>query len=214
MIKIVTMENAYLYGNILPLIFNLRYEQLVERQNWEVPFIRKMEYDHYDNPASVYCVHQENAGAVTGVARLYPTDRPYMIADVWPALIEEKELPSSETVWEGSRFVIDSRLPAQKRERIKQELVCSYMEFALENGIEEIIGVMSPLIWRYVFNRCGWPHIPMGEPKLLDSKEKILASSLPVSKDIHQNVKNKTGIFDSVLEDDPYDGSEKRTKAA
>ena len=38
-----------------------------------------MEYDQYDTPAATYFVWQDGEGVVRGVARVIPTDRPYML---------------------------------------------------------------------------------------------------------------------------------------
>ena len=87
-IECVTLENNHLFlGNAIAEQHRLRYKSIIKRQNWNVPDIREMEYDQYDNPATVYLIWRDKKNIARGVCRLYPTDRPYMLKEVFPNLI-------------------------------------------------------------------------------------------------------------------------------
>ena len=86
MIDCVSISTShFFYGNPIYEQHRLRHECIVQRQSWNVPTIRNMEYDQYDNPAACYFVWRDVDGKAHGSSRLYPTDRPYMLEEVFPS---------------------------------------------------------------------------------------------------------------------------------
>lgn len=205
MIECVTLSSTHLfYGNPICAQHKLRYDSIITRQNWDVPVIHGMEYDSYDNPAAYYLVKRDQSGRAIGSSRLYPTDRPYMLQEAFPHLFTNAPLPSDPQVWEGSRFCVESTLPADVRKRIIQELVVGYLEFALANDIKSIIGVMFPVYWKNIFIKSGWNVQWMGDVHRSDvhrsdEGHKIVAGDLIVSEAVLRNVRKITGITDPVL---------------
>ena len=161
--------------------------------------MRGMEYDSYDNPATYYLVKRNEAGKVIGSSRLYPTDRPYMLQEAFSYLVTKCELPSDISIWEGSRFCIDSSLSPETRRRVMQELVIAYLEFSLENNIKSIIGVMYPVYWKNIFIKSGWNVDWMGDIHKSDEGHKIIAGNLRVSKQVLTHVRKITGIRKQLL---------------
>lgn len=199
MIITVSVENVHLYGDVLPSIYRLRYRGFKQRQNYDVPEYRGMEYDAYDTPATTYLAWRDDNQIVRGCARLFPTSRPYMIEDLWPDLINSIDKPKCESVWEASRLCIDKDLPTVVRRRIQGEILCALQEFGAQNGIEWMIGVMTPLIWRAVFINSGWPIDFLGS-KYLGEKEQISAGRMNISKSILSDLRKTFDIKESVLE--------------
>lgn len=130
MIGCVTLKSAHLFrGNPIASMFQLRFRAVIERQEWDVPTWQNMEYDEFDNPATTYFVWRDKHDAVRGCARLYPTDRPYMLKKAFSFLVTDGTLPENDmTVWEGSRLCVERDLPAALRKRIIYELSVAYME--------------------------------------------------------------------------------------
>ncbi len=209
MIKAITLENAHLSGGVLPSLFRLRKKMFVDLQGWEIPTFNGMEYDAYDNPATTYLVYTDENDKALGMVRLYPTDRQYMLSDVWPEIVEYIDLPKSINIWEGSRFVIDNDLSRELRTKIKHELVCAFLEFGISKDIEEYIGVMPPKIWESVFINSGWPIQKLGETISLPDGSEIYAGQFKVSKEQLLNVRKKTGIYYDVLIEDQDQNLEK-----
>lgn len=200
MIDCVSLSNSHLFaGNPIYEQHRLRHECIVQRQSWNVPTIRNMEYDQYDNPAAIYLVWRDRAGKARGSSRLYPTDRPYMLKEIFPHLVDGKPLPKSHDVWEGSRFCVDDSLKLEMRQRIIQELVIAYLEFSLAHGVRNIIGVMYPVYCRNIFIRNGWDVEWLGQVCRSQEGYKIRAGSLTVSHAILQKVRKNTGIHESIL---------------
>ncbi len=198
MLCAITIENAHEYGDVLPQLYRLRFKQFVERQGYDVSVFKGMEYDRYDTPATTYLVWLDALRMVKGCSRLNPTNRPYMLKDLWPDMVQHGTLPSSPTIWEGTRICIDKSEPGPVRERIKWELVLGYLEYGLAQGIGSYIGIMQTFIWHRVFIQSGWGADYLGDECLIDGL-KTRAGQVHVSEDALQRVRTTTGIHQPVL---------------
>jgi acyl homoserine lactone synthase len=198
MIDCVNVATAHLFGDALAAQHRLRYRVFIERQEWDVPHWQGLEYDQYDTPAAHYLIYRDEAGEARGVSRMSPTDRPYMLKDVWPDMVEAEELPSSSLVWEGTRIGIDRDLSPADRRRILGQLVCAYAEFGLSEGIEWIIGVMPTLIIRSLFQRSGWHVEMLGEPRVLGG-DKVRAGKLRVDEETLHRARAYFGVEGPIL---------------
>ncbi len=200
MIDCVSISTTHLFaGNPIYEQHRLRHQSIVLRQSWNVPTVRNMEYDQYDNPAAHYLVWRDRAGKARGSSRLYPTDRPYMLQEVFPHLVSKISMPKSHRVWEGSRFCVDSSLQPEMRKRIIQEIVVGYLEFGLDHGISHFVGVMYPAYWRNIFISSGWDIEFLGEPHRSEEGHRIVAGCGKVSRAVLAKVRNITGVRETVL---------------
>jgi acyl homoserine lactone synthase len=163
MIEALNFENAYRHGDALPVLLRMRYGEFVERLKYEVPNYNGMEYDQYDTPAAVYLIWRDAAGNIQAGSRISPTNRPYMIRDLWPNSVQTIDLPCSPTVWEITRFFVDKHLPDDLRRRAHGELLCAYLEFGLYHGIANYIGTAPPRLWKHTLIKYGWPVEFLGE---------------------------------------------------
>lgn len=200
MIAAVSIENAHLFGDILPSILRLRHHGFKERQNYDVPSYNGMEFDDYDTPATTYLAWRDENNVVRGCARLVPTSMPYMIENLWPEIVGDNPLPKTPEVWEASRMCIDKAMPVAVRRRIHAEIVCALQEFGIENDIDWMIGVMTLPIWRSVFVNVGWPIEFLGPPIELNDRESILGGKMKISRSILQAVRQKFSIENTVIE--------------
>jgi len=180
MIDVVTWENAGFFGSALASHHRLRYRVFVEGQGWDVPNYQEMEYDQFDTPAAVYLLWRDHEGEVRGVTRLIPTVRPYMIKELWPHFVEDRELPVQSNVWEATRFGIDDRLDHATRRRISAELVLACQEFGLENGVDQFLVMMPVLIIRKVIGGAGCNFEWLGSPHKV-GRHKVAAAAVDVS---------------------------------
>lgn len=199
MIYCVNHQTMRHYGGAYISQFRLRYKMLVNGQYWALPSYQGMEYDQFDTPAATYLVWEDPDGVVRGSVRAVPTDRPYMIKALWPQLIENRPLPESLSVWEATRFCLDSSLPKDLRKTIKQELVLAFLEFGLNNDIKEMIGIMPPKFWQSVFVDSGWPIEYLGQQLDLGKDGIIIAGSMSISLQVLEKVRETTGIRHSVI---------------
>ncbi|HUQ94163.1 MAG TPA: acyl-homoserine-lactone synthase [Bryobacteraceae bacterium] len=187
------------FGGALASQFELRYKMLVDAQYWDVGRFQGMEYDSYDTPAATYLVWLDKDGVARGSVRTVPTDRSYMLKDLWPNIVEKIPLPQSLSVWEATRFCVDSSLPKDVRRQIKHELVCAFLEFGLKNDVREMIGVMPPKLWKSCFIEAGWDIEFLGPEKQVEGGDIIVAGLMPISLAVLQKVRATTGIAGPVL---------------
>jgi acyl homoserine lactone synthase len=200
LIECLTTETAHLFGDALVSQYRLRHRAFTERQEYQTFSLRGMEYDRYDTPASTYLVWRDDQRIVRGASRLNPTDRPFMLGELWPEMVTKKPLPSSWSVWEGTRFCVDKEFgDAALRRRIISEVVCSYLEYGLLLGMDSIVGVMPPLIWRSVFVKSGWDVEHLGEMKTFQDGSKVIAGELVVSAEKLKEVRRRTGLHENLL---------------
>jgi acyl homoserine lactone synthase len=91
----------------------LRANVFKHRKGWDIPLIGEMEIDGYDALDPYYMLIQdsESDSLVQGCWRLLPTTGPYMLKDTFGQLLNGHPLPSSEDIWELSRFAINARHP-------------------------------------------------------------------------------------------------------
>lgn len=199
-VECVTLETNHLFeGNPIAEQHKLRYRSIIERQGWRVPSVRDMEYDEYDNPSATYLIWRDEEGTARGVSRLYPTDRPFMLAEKFPHLVTYAPPPSSKHVWEGSRFCIDRDLAKEQRLTIAQELILAYLEFGVDMGIQQYVGVMYPVYWNNLFSKNGWKPTWLGDLAITPDGKKSRAGMVQVSKQALQTVRHHTGLHEQVI---------------
>lgn len=199
MIYCITCETAHIFGNALAAQYKLRYRAFVQRQQYAVNSYKEMEYDQFDNPSVTYLVWKGNDGVVRGGSRLIPTNQPYMLKKLWPEMVQKIALPHSDSIWEGSRFCVDRDIDPILRKQIIRELVCAYLEYALDHNISSIIGVMPPLIWQKVFVDSGWEVEFIGEAKKFEVGGKVIAGMLKVSQETLNKVRKVVNIPHRVI---------------
>jgi N-acyl-L-homoserine lactone synthetase len=201
MIQVFNFETAHLCGNVLPTLLRLRHREFVERLEYKVPTYNGMEYDQYDTPAAVYMVWRDDQGEIRAGTRISPTNRPYMIKDLWPNTVQFSALPSSPHIWEATRLFIDKDLSKEQHKQAHSEILCAYLEFALHYGIKNYIGTAPPGLWKYTFLKAGWPVEFLGNATVIDYAEKIITGLMPVTDAIYCQVREQSNISYQVLSD-------------
>jgi acyl homoserine lactone synthase len=189
-------ETAHLHGQAWVSHHRLRYRMFVERQRWNVPNYRQMEYDEFDTPAATYILIVDDRNETLGTARLIPTTRPYMVERLWPDLVDI-ELPHLPSIWEASRFGCDRELDARSRRRVVARLIQGCQEFGVMNGISRYLGVMPPWIFKHVIAAHGCPVSPLG-PTLKLQGHNIEAAFIDVSPSVLETVRRHTGMRDTL----------------
>ena len=198
MISCISCANVHEFGRAYHSQFRLRHEGFIERQDYDVSVYEGLEFDQYDTPASRYLVYHTPDGQALGVSRLAPTTLSCMLKDLWPNLVENKDLLQSDSVWEGTRYCIAKDLPPPLRQRIVHEMACAYLEFGLVMGLSKIIGLMPTYIYRSVFERPGIAMDYLGSVEMI-GRHRCRAVAIPVNAQQLANVRRKTGITAPVL---------------
>ncbi len=198
MIEVVTWETAHLFGDALADQYRFRYRQFVERDGWDVPNYRQMEYDQFDTPAAVYLLWRDSALRVRGMVRLIPTSRPYMLSQLWDFLAPPDGLPSCDEVWENTRFAVDRTLPPHLRKQVMGELVLASLEFGLEHGVASYL-LVSPLwILRGSLTAAGLEHDILNTTDRLGPRA-VAVARVEVSSRILGQSRQALGVAASVI---------------
>ncbi|MBL8552248.1 MAG: hypothetical protein JNJ73_19825 [Hyphomonadaceae bacterium] len=156
MIHIVTAENRHLFRHALMEMHQQRKTVFVDELKWRLNVESGIEIDSYDSPSAVYLIEAEAPRApVRASVRLLPTDRPHLMADVFPHLCSGAP-PAGAHVWEATRFCPSPDLPkGDVRRGMLSRMIAAVMETALLFGIERVTYVASASL-AAVARDAGW----------------------------------------------------------
>lgn len=189
-------ETAHLHGEAWIAHHRLRYRLFVERQGWDVPAYRGMEFDEFDTPAAWYLLWLDGRGETRGAVRLLPTTRPYMMQKLWPQLVRGAP-PAADAVWEATRFGCDRSLGARERRTAVAEMLCAMQEFGLREDIERYLVVMSLRLLRRVVVKAGCEVTILGPERMLGSRP-AAASYLTVSPGVLDEMRRRASLSGTV----------------
>ncbi|MFE8071756.1 acyl-homoserine-lactone synthase [Marinobacteraceae bacterium S3BR75-40.1] len=150
-----------------------RHKVFIEHLGWQLDTPEGIERDQFDTHRAVYVVSKDGEGQINGCARLLPTTEPYLLADVFPELLNGLEPPSREDVWELSRFAaVDfedrpTSKPGQFSSKTAVELLFACVRCAREQGAKRLLTV-SPLGVERLLRRTGLKSHRAGPPMVID----------------------------------------------
>lgn len=194
MLSIISYKSISTSADLFFGQHRLRHQEFIERQSYAVKVFDGMEFDEYDTLASLYLVYSEDGKKVLGCSRLTPIHLGCMLEDHFPHLVDDPSIYAGANTWEGTRFCIDSRLPADKRLHILRQISVGYLECAVHFGWNRIIGLMPTLILRSVFERNGITLTRLGEPHAIGDHSRIQAACIDVTLDQYQRACLSTGL--------------------
>ncbi len=160
MILIVDSLNRHLYPDILEDMFRLRARIFGGRLGWEVDIQNGLEHDMFDDLDPAYIIGFNSDMQVISCMRALQTTGPHMLSDVFSAILGDEPPMRSSTIWEATRFCVDTELLSRSkgaRKTISQatcELNIGALEYAIEAGITDVIAVVDPIMDR-VLRRSG-----------------------------------------------------------
>lgn len=159
--RIISGESTHLQPAMMSRLARYRHEVFVQRLGWTLPCPDGIELDQFDREDTVYVVAlDKRSGAIRGTARLLPTTGPYLLRDIFPALLHGSPAPASPNIWEISRFaVVDLKAPAlpanaQFSSRSATVLLRATIMCAAELGASELVSV-SPVGIERLLQRAG-----------------------------------------------------------
>ncbi|MBR0899057.1 hypothetical protein JQ616_29245 [Bradyrhizobium tropiciagri] len=114
MIQLITQSSYGKFSSTLDEIYRLRHRVFKLRMAWNVQVSHDMEVDEFDALHPAYLAQLSDEGQVQGCVRLLPTRGPTMLRDTFSQLVDVHAVPSTEHIWESSRFAIDIGAGAPK----------------------------------------------------------------------------------------------------
>ncbi|MCK4120515.1 acyl-homoserine-lactone synthase [Ralstonia nicotianae] len=154
---------------ILAELGRYRYRVFVEMLGWNLRCPGNDEKDQFDGPDTFYVIGRDSRGGIGAVARLLPTDRPYLLRGIFPQLMAGAPLPNSNRVWELSRFAaVDLaggmvRSGGQFSSKAAVELMHEVLRVSVAHQVERLITV-SPVGVERLLNHAGFDAYPAFAP--------------------------------------------------
>jgi acyl homoserine lactone synthase len=144
-----------------------RHRVFVQHLGWSLPDARgETEWDGYDRPDTVYVLALSTTGSLCGCARLLPTTRPYLLAEVFPQLLDGQPAPHDEATWELSRFAaVDLDAAPLDGHTLGSpqalDLLLTVMREAARRDARALVSV-SPIAIQRILRKGGYPFTPLG----------------------------------------------------
>jgi N-acyl-L-homoserine lactone synthetase len=167
--KFIGLTAEAMPGELLDRLGRYRYRVFVERLQWELASRNGMEFDQFDRPDTRHVLALRDDGELIGCARLLPTERPYLLAEVFPQLMAGAPVPRSPEVWEISRFAaVDLDLATGGNNRqfaspVTPWLLRKALSLAASAGVKQLVSVSPPGIER-ILRRLGFAARCAGDP--------------------------------------------------
>jgi N-acyl-L-homoserine lactone synthetase len=160
-VKILAGTSDNLPADLMHGLGRYRHRVFVEKLGWGLACQDDLEYDQFDRPDTLYMAARHDDGELVGTARLLPTNRPYLLKEVFPQLMGGLPLPETADVWELSRFAaVDFESTSagamqQFSSPIAVALLREVLALAASEGVQRLITV-SPLGVERLLRRAGF----------------------------------------------------------
>jgi acyl-homoserine lactone synthase len=195
MIRVIDRANCDDFRVSLDQQFRLRREVFVEECGWKEFDRGDYETDQYDTADAIYVVSIDPNENVLGGFRLYPTELPHMLSEVFSSMVEGPILQRSD-VLELTRLAIAA--PARNSKNYC-ELFLGLLEYGLSEGISGTTALIRTLRIPIV-QSVGMKVIPLGLPKDIDG-EMLTAVLFEIDEESLTRVRKSAGVFTTVIED-------------
>lgn len=193
LLHVISNENAHLHWDALASMHQLRRTVFRERLTWDVNVINGLEIDQFDLPEAHYLVHYAPDGRVNACTRLLPTTGPYLLADVFPELVDG-EMPRAHDIWESTRFCADQ---ATAPANIAAALMAGMLEFGRYAGLRAYVSV-SDIRMEPIMRRAGWNPVRLGGT-METGTDTAAAEWLEVSPAYLARVRDRAGAMGPII---------------
>lgn len=145
-------------------MFAARKRVFVDLLKWDLPVLAgQYELDQFDDEHARYLILADTEQNHLASARLLPTTRPHILADLFRELCEG-EPPTGPDIWEITRFCLDPAPKTHERRQARDRLIVALAEYALANRIRSYTGV-AEIGWLSQILAFGWRCRPLGTPQ-------------------------------------------------
>lgn len=206
MLVVVDALNKADFPGLLDEMFRLRARVFGDRLGWEVDIRNGREIDKFDALDPAYVIGLDDEGHVVSCVRALQTTGPHMLSDVFSAILDGEAPLRSATLWESTRFCVDTnRLDrGNGRNSVSYatcELMVGSLEYAKNSGITDIVTVIDPVMDRVLKRSDNAPYGYVGK-KTPMGKVPALAALLDCSDERINKVRAFAGIEGDVFADE------------
>ena len=148
-------------------------------------------------------VSVDDEGKVVGCMRLLQTTGPHMLADVFSSILDGEPPLRSSTVWEATRFCVDTQRLSRGRGRntisyVTSEVMIGAFEFAMTAGVQDAVAVIDPVMNRVLQRSGNAPYGYLGSPKPM-GKVVALAALMDCSEQRVASIRAFAGIEGNIF---------------
>jgi N-acyl-L-homoserine lactone synthetase len=179
---------------ILAKMFRQRHDVFIKEKGWKLKSYNGLEFDRYDTAETIYLVQFDRDDNVVASMRMNPTDRPFMLADIFSNVCESP-IPRGRDVWELTRGALSANM---RKSGYWGRMQCAMLESALLWSAKRAIGfftvdhIMGTM-------RVGLDVKPLGPPRLIDGEANI-AAEFPFNSLTLERLRSSYGISGPVIE--------------
>lgn len=205
MIIIIDALNKHEYQDLLDQMFRLRARVFAGRLGWEVNVEDGKEIDQFDALDPAYVVGVDDEGHVISCVRALQTTGPHMLSDVFHAILHGEPPLRSATMWESTRFCVDTQRLGRGRgpntvSHATCELMIGSLQFAKNSGIKDIVTVIDPVMDRVLKRSDCAPYGYVGKTTPM-GKVPAMAALLDCSDERIERLRAFAGIHEDVFAD-------------
>ncbi|PWE30599.1 autoinducer synthase [Maritimibacter sp. 55A14] len=203
MILIIDALNEAQYPNTLDEVFKLRARVFQKRLGWDVNVEDGRERDPFDDLDPAHVVSIDDWGRVVGCMRLLQTTGPHMLADVFSPILGGEPPLRSATIWEATRFCVDTGRLSTGRGRnsisyVTSEVMLGAFEYGMKAGIKDAVAVIDPIMDRVMRRSGNAPYDYLGVPTPM-GKVTALAALMDCSEERIARIRAFSGIHHDVF---------------
>ncbi|HEY0329054.1 MAG TPA: acyl-homoserine-lactone synthase [Rhodopseudomonas sp.] len=195
MIRVIDQANQLRYRETLERQFCFRHEIFVKERGWTA-FEQdgRYEVDQYDNENTIYVVALDDDERVIGCFRLYPTQAPHMLSEVFSYLVDGP-VPQRSDVLEMTRISVSRD---KRGGRTYYELLTGLQEYGLQQGLSAVSAVIRSFRMSVVQD-AGFRVHPLGLPREVNG-ETLIAVTFEIGEDSLERIRHTAGVTGPVLE--------------
>jgi acyl homoserine lactone synthase len=201
MIYVIDRRHFGSFANEILEMHRLRFRVFKQRLNWDVTTSGDLEIDEFDALAPVYLLHCNADGNVDGSVRLLPTTGPNMLRNTFPSLLGSEPAPQDQTVWEASRFAVDTPLGSRTNPGSLSlatfELFAATLEFGMSRELRDIVAVVDMRMER-ILRRAGWTLRRLGQARSIGNTFAV-AGLLEISPAVLARIRTLGGLYGPLL---------------
>jgi acyl-homoserine lactone synthase len=148
---------------VMEQIWRFRHAQFVERLGWED--IRRAdgrEIDEFDTERAIHLPLLDDE-QVIGYSRLLPTTEPHLLSDIYPELMEGREWPRGQTIYEWTRCIAAENALPIEGVPASNVLVTAVVEYCLAASISALVVETHPKLVNLLIS-TGWEVMPLAAP--------------------------------------------------
>jgi acyl homoserine lactone synthase len=204
MIYIVDSLNAHEFRDLLDDMHRLRARVFCDRLGWDVTVTNGKERDVFDDLDPAHVISVNHAGHVVGCMRLLQTTGPHMLTDIFACLLDGEPPLRSSTVWEATRFCVDTAVLDRGTSRnsisyVTSEVMIGAFEYGMSAGVTDAVAVIDPVMDRVMKRSGNGPYGYLGSPKPM-GKVTALAALMDCSQERIERIRAFSGIRHDVFQ--------------